>query len=728
MSWMRVITLLVACMLAASAADALPLSGRVVFADGSPAQGATITIAALSDTAISAADGTFTMDLPAGEYELAIRLPGFVVWYGLVSVGVDQQTPVLVTLQAASDPAVVVVLGKGRAAEPAAPVSVVGARDLELAVSPALDDVLRETPGFSLFRRTSSRTANPTTQGATLRGLAASGASRAVVLADGLTLNDTFGGWVYWNRVPQASIERVDVVRGAASDEYGADALGGIVEVRTLSPEGGRPSVRAMIDGDTLATARTSLFGGVRSGIWTVSGAGEASRTDGAYVVDEDTRGAIDTRAGVDYLTGQLTAGAAVGSWRLLGRARASGESRENGTVLQANDTSHRQLSADVSGALGRGYFEASAAGGDQTYHQTFSAIAPDRNTETLTSRQTVPTTAAYAAVDYRLPIGTSDLLAGVDVREVWATNVDVGYLPSGGVRSTTSSPGYDRATGVYAQFRAPIGERWSVIAGVRNDWWNRTQGGDAVSVASPRLVASYRISDRVVARASVARAFRAPTINERIRPFRAGNILTLANAGLDPERVTLVEGSVHVTAGTLTLQGAVFTSDVEDAVTNVTVSSTPQLITRQRQNAAGVRATGAEAEGEWHLRAPLWLTGSVALTDSTYRDTPGLSGNDVPQVPRWQSTIGLRWLMPSKVVLQGTVRGIGAQFEDDRNTLVLRSTALVDLAASRPISRRTSLFASAENLFNVDYDTGRTPTRTVGTPFTFRVAVRYSY
>lgn len=47
------------------------------------------------------------------------------------------------------------------------------------------DDALRSVPGFSLFRRSSSRVANPTTQGASLRGLAASGASRALVLADG---------------------------------------------------------------------------------------------------------------------------------------------------------------------------------------------------------------------------------------------------------------------------------------------------------------------------------------------------------------------------------------------------------------------------------------------------------------------------------------------------------------------------------------------------------------
>jgi outer membrane receptor protein involved in Fe transport len=681
-------------------------------------------------------DGRYaTSDLAPGEYQVEVRI-GFANWSGRASIPARGDVVV-------SAPAVVldvtlvpryeqdspdIVRGVGRAGEPAAPASFIRAADLDMAASPALDDLLRETPGFSLFRRTSSRTANPTTQGATLRGLAASGASRAVVLADGVRLNDPFGGWVYWNRVPQAAISQIDVVRGAASDAYGADALGGVVQVRTLEPGSSSPSARVMVDGDTLGTARTSLYGGAQRGRWTISGAGEASRTDGAYVVDEDTRGAIDTRAGVDYLTGQLTGGATFGPWRALGHARASGESRENGTVLQVNDTSHRQVSADLSGTLGRGYLEASAAGGDQTYHQSFSAIAADRNTETLTSRQTVPTTAAYATVDYRLPIGTSDILAGVDVREVWATNTDVAYFPSGAVRSTTTSPGYDQATGVYAQFRAPLGERWSIMAGVRNDWWNRTSDGGTVSVASPRLAASYRVSDHVVARASVARAFRAPTINERIRPFRAGNTLTLANATLDPERVTLVEGSVHVTAGSLSVQGAVFTSDVDDAVTNVTLSSTPQLITRQRQNAAGVRATGAEAEGEWRLRTPLWLTGSLALTDSTYRDTPGLTGNDVPQIPKWQSTIGLRWRMPSKVILQGTVRGIGAQFEDDRNTLVLRSATLVDVAASRPFSNRVSLFASAENLFNVDYDTGRTPTRTIGTPFTFRLAVRYSY
>src|ERR671929_131193 len=99
-----------------------------------------------------------------------------------------------------------------------------------------LDDALRQVPGFTLFRRTGSRVANPTSQGVSLRGVGASGASRALVLADGIPLNDPFGGWVYWGRVPRASVERIEVLRGGASSLYGSSALGGVVNLITRRP------------------------------------------------------------------------------------------------------------------------------------------------------------------------------------------------------------------------------------------------------------------------------------------------------------------------------------------------------------------------------------------------------------------------------------------------------------------------------------------------------------
>ena len=95
------------------------------------------------------------------------------------------------------------------------------------------DDKLRQVPGFTLLRRSGSQTANPTSQGVSLRGLGASGASRALVLVDGVPINDPFGGWIYWARVPQASLSEVQIVPGGVSALYGNDALGGVVNLET---------------------------------------------------------------------------------------------------------------------------------------------------------------------------------------------------------------------------------------------------------------------------------------------------------------------------------------------------------------------------------------------------------------------------------------------------------------------------------------------------------------
>src|SRR5213078_1436218 len=111
------------------------------------------------------------------------------------------------------------------------PASVVVLDRSAIASAPTLDDALRQVPGFALFRRSGSRTANPTSQGVSLRGLGPSGASRAVVLEDGVPLNDPFGGWVYWGRVPRASVERIEVVRGGASDVWGSAALSGAIQL-----------------------------------------------------------------------------------------------------------------------------------------------------------------------------------------------------------------------------------------------------------------------------------------------------------------------------------------------------------------------------------------------------------------------------------------------------------------------------------------------------------------
>src|SRR6478735_386999 len=86
------------------------------------------------------------------------------------------------------------------ATETPAAVSVLDNKQIRETPGDNLDDRLRTVPGFSLFRRSSSLVAHPTTQGISLRGIGSSGASRTLVIWDSIPASDPFGGWVYWTR------------------------------------------------------------------------------------------------------------------------------------------------------------------------------------------------------------------------------------------------------------------------------------------------------------------------------------------------------------------------------------------------------------------------------------------------------------------------------------------------------------------------------------------------
>src|SRR3984885_14466485 len=193
------------------------------------------------------------------------------------------------------------------------PVSDVQLTREDLQDTPALrlDDDLRQVPGFSLYRRSSSRTANPTTQGVSLRGLGANGASRALVLEDGIPLNDPFGGWVYWDRVPAEAISDVEISQEGGSSLYGSDALGGVVQFVS------RPAEPSGIALDTSYgnqnTPDLSLWAGGQKGKWESSFAGGVFNTDGYILTPEAERGSVDVRAGSRDGTADLMVGGKMG-------------------------------------------------------------------------------------------------------------------------------------------------------------------------------------------------------------------------------------------------------------------------------------------------------------------------------------------------------------------------------------------------------------------------------
>ena len=579
-----------------------------------------------------------------------------------------------------------------RIADTPSSVVVLSRETIENSAAGTLDDALRQVPGFTLFRRTGSRVANPTSQGVSMRGIGASGASRALVVDDGIPLNDPFGGWVYWGRVPRAALQRVEVLRGGASDLYGSSAMGGVVQF--IRRKSNVPAISLDASGGSQSTGIASLFAATTFGSLAV----DQLNTGGYVLVDPAQRGAVDRRANASHTAADLT------FERDRGFVRGSfyDESRNNGTPLQTNDTTIRQLAAGANfGAwVLRGW------GGNQDYAQTFSAIAADRSSERLTVDQHVPSRNGGASVQWSRPIGVHNaIVAGVEARDVRGTDEEITAA------RTTIVSGNQMIAGAFAEDVISLGDL-SVTAGVRFDRWRN-------SAVSPRLALLYRVSNDVALTASAYRGFRAPTLNELYRNFRVGNVVTLANANLDPERVSAIEGGVRVR----NVRAALFWMDLADVVSNVTLSSTPTLITRQRQNVASSRSRGVELEGDWRLWRNLRFSPGYLFCDSVV--TAGeLSGKRLPQVARHQASAQLAWSSTSTIGIQS--RWSTGQFDDDLNQFHLRGYFVTDVFYAHPLRGRVDLTLAGENIFNRRIEASATPVITLGQPRALRVGVRY--
>jgi iron complex outermembrane recepter protein len=550
-----------------------------------------------------------------------------------------------------------------------------------------LDDTLRQVPGFTLFRRSGSTTANPTSQGVSLRGIGASGASRALVLDDGIPLNDPFGGWVYWDRLPRAAVDRIEVVRGGASDLYGSSAMGGVVQFLR------RPATDSLVVEVSAGSQQTrsgSFFAAGQNADWRGSIAADLFSTGGYIPVAPEQRGAVDRAANSRHTAIDATVERSFAeSARAFARLSHFAESRNNGTPLQINDTAIRQFAAGVDA----GGFTFRAYDTTERYHQTFSAIAADRATERLTQDQRTPSHATGGSAQFAHAIGDRSLLvAGAEERSVNA-------------RSDSTS-GHQRTSSAFLEDTMLFTNRLSATAALRYDAWRD-------SAWSPRLSMLYHATDSVAFTASAYKAFRAPTLNELIRPFRVGNVLTLANDSLGPERLSAVEAGIR----TGPLRVTLFSMRTDDVIANVTRSITPTLITRQRANLGFSRSRGIEAETDFHIAADWRVSAGYLFADATL-DT----GKRTPQVPRNQATLQLAFRGLAGV----QARWSSVQFDDDLNQFPLHGYVVADAFVAHPIAGGLDATLAIDNLFDRRIETAATPVINLGQPRALRVGLRY--
>ena len=646
-------------------------------------------------------------------------------------------------------------------------VTVITREEIQQSPARTVDDLLRQVPGFSLFRRSSSLVTHPTAQGVSLRGIGPSGVSRTLVLLDGVPLNDSFGGWVYWSKVPLESIERIEVVRGGGSGVYGNYALAGVINIITRRPEA--RVAQAKLDLGTRNTVDADLLASHVTGPWGVSVEGNFFRTDGYKIVREDQRGKIDIDADSEHKTfnGRVEYTPSLATSLFLAGSLFH-EDRGNGTPLQKNSTE--------AGYIGTGGRLKTADGSDwqlnvfshlQTFNSTFSSAAQDRNSETLALNQfDVPSTALGANLQWSKQIHQAHLMtAGTDLRWIdGETNEDA----FAAFTRRRKAGGEQFLAGAYVQDIFTPSPRWQFTIGGRLDLWQsfdasrletnlqtgavirNTPFPDRDELAfSPKVALLHHATDQLSVRSSFYGGFRAPTINELFRPFRVRNDITEANENLKPER--LIGGEVGMDysfARNVLAKLTAFWNEVEDPVANVTIGAGPGNIApcgfvpaggvcRQRQNLDRTRIRGIEAEVEYHPHVAWTVSGSYLFNDTevlSATNQPELEGKRIAQVPKHQFTLKLNYANPALVNVSVQGRYVGDQFEDDINSLRLGNYFVVDLMLWRsiPVPRvsASELFLAVENLFDRTYEVGKTTDGivTIGAPLLVHGGIRVRF
>ena len=623
-----------------------------------------------------------------------------------------------------------------QAGDAPASVTVISREDVRQSASQTVDDLLRQVPGFSLFRRTSSVVGHPTTQGLSLRGIGPSGTSRALVLLDGVPINDPFGGWVYWNRIPLQSIEQIEVVHGGGSSVWGNGALGGVVHVLTR-----RPVERAAFFEASYGSHDTRNFDLLLTqakGPLRLSLEGNYFDTGGYPIVKESRRGAID----IDATSRHSTFNGRVElvdspDLSLFASGNYFDEDRGNGTPLQFNRTGAGAFA--TGGRLRAGDFGELAAavyGHFQEFRSTFSTQAADRNSETLALDQTVPSTSAGGYLQWSRRFGSHLVASGGDIRWVDGETQEKVYV-SGAFARTRIAGGEQLIGGVFLQDVYTPHPAWELVGGIRGDYWESYHGtrrdtpppaGSGIPasqtfsdidriLASPRIAALFHATSSTDVRASAYQGFRVPTLNELYRVFRVRNDVTVANEHLRPERLTGGELGVQQRWGPLEARVTAFWNEVRDLVANVTLATPlpdcPAGTTcRQRQNLDLSRIRGFESELELRLTREWRFVASYLFSDARVVEAPQqptLEGNRLAQVPEHNATLGVRYTHPAIATVSATARYVGGQFEDDLNTLPLGSYVVLDLFVSRALARWAEVFVGVENLFSQTYSTGRT-------------------
>ena len=602
-------------------------------------------------------------------------------------------------------------------------------RAIEQSPSHELDQLLKEVPGVELFRRSDARSGHPTSQGITLRALGGNASSRALLVLDGVPQSDPFGGWVNWPAYDPEDLAEIRVVRGGGSVANGPGALAGTIELTSRADAG----AFGEIDGGSRNSfeARGRIGVDAAGGVLSISGREE--RSDGFIPVTSATRGSADEPAPYREWSSRARWVAPVGGdTEVQASVDAFHDWRTRGTDFTVNRTNGADASLRF---VGRGSWAWSALGYWQWRNlmSSFASVSPGRTEASRVSLQySVPSHGVGGSIELRPPMPRGiELRLGADTRKTSGESREDYSYASGDPTRRRAAGGDSWTAGAYAEATAQLGQA-TLTGGARLDHWSIDDGHlFEQTIATGGILTDAHYPSRsgwlptarggIIApvgggfslRSAAYLGWRMPTLNELFRPFRAGSDATAANPNLDPERLQGIEAGADYARGPFTLKLTGFVNRLEDAIANVTMGKGPGIFPGVgfvgaggtyyvRENVDAVNVRGIEASADWN-DGPWSVSAGASFTHARIRGSGAaafLQGLRPAQTPNFSGTLSAGWEQDGKGA-RLVLRRVGAQFDNDLNTDVLRGATTLDVYASWPLTRRLQLVARGENITN---------------------------
>lgn len=606
--------------------------------------------------------------------------------------------------------------------------------------SDRLENILTDVAGFQQFRRSDSRSANPSAQGATLRAIGGNASSRTLVLLDGVPMADPFFGYIPFDALVPDRLGAVRVTRGSGAGAFGAGAVAGTIELvsadRTMLPAIGASAFYGSDDA-------TQFSGGINGDLGNgyVSLSGRWDHGDGFWTTPRDQRSAASVPAAYDGWSVSLRAVAPLtDGMDIQARALVFDDDR---TLRFAGADNHIEGQDASVRVISRGPWQVDALAYVQARNFSNIVISSSLFTPVLDQYAT-PATGVGGKIEVRPPVGGAHVLRlGVDVRRTSGRMQENAISAvSGDITARRRASGRQTVAGLFVEDDWVLGpliltggaraDRWTIADGVFHSFAPAT--GVTTQTDYPdrqdwqfsgRMGAVYRFNEAWALRAAAYTGFRLPTLNELYRPFTVFPVTTLANAALKPEKLKGYEAGVDFTPATgVSLNATVFYNRLRNAVGNVTIGAN----LNQRQNLDAVVAKGAELTANVAL-GNVSLSASYAYTHSRV-DAPGqpADGLSPVQSPRHNASATLAWSSEKGANLSATVHYVGKQYEDDLHQNALPDALTVDAFAQLPVTKGISLVGRVENLFDARVVTRNSGGNIdLGTPRILWVGLRFT-